>query len=308
MPYRGEIFALLTALCWTASSAVFAVASRSAGPLAANQFRLLLAVPVLLLLAWMCSGAPWPDAADDRVVLLVLSGIVGLVIGDIGFFHALAVIGPRVSSVVMGTWPVMAVCIALLLGEAPSLQVGAGVLLVVGGVTLVLLRSREGTAWNPGTTRAQWAWGVAGALLGACGQAGGVVLARAAMGPGDDLPAGVDPLQATVVRLCAAAVGLQLVAFVRRQPFACRSVLQSRKVLSMALLGCLFGPVLGVTLSMAATRWAASVATAASLMATTPIFMMPVARLAYGARIGLVGIGGTLLTVLGAIVCIGAGA
>lgn len=302
MPYQGEIFALATALCWAGSSMSFAYASRAVGGLPVNHFRLFVAVPVLALLAWLLTGQWWPShVAEDRVLLLVMSGLVGLVLGDIGFFHALAVLGPRVSSVVMSCWPALTVVIEMARGHVPTAWVVLGILTTVLGVAIVLLRSREGTSWNPGMTRRQWATGFAGAVIGALGQAGGVVLARAAMANGPDLPDGLSPLQATVVRMAAAAVGMQCVAAVHRRPLALARVCRDRRVVGAALLGALFGPIVGVWLSMAATHHAHDVGVAASLMATTPIFLMPISIWLYGARIGWLGGIGTVLAVAGAV-------
>jgi drug/metabolite transporter (DMT)-like permease len=301
MPHVGELCALATALCWTGSSLSFAVASRRAGGLPTNQFRLLAALPVLLALVLLSTGSAWPgDAPTDRIALLAASGLIGLVLGDLGFFHALATIGPRLGSVVMAAWPAIAVVAALPLGETADAAMLAGIALSMAGVVLVLLRSREGSAWRPGLSRTQWWTGLAGALLGAIGQALGVVLAKRGMAPVADGGAGVDPLPATLVRMTAAALGLQLVAFADRRPLALAAVVRDRRALAGALLGTAFGPVLGVWLSMVAVRHAAQTGVAAALMATTPIFMMPVARIAYGARIGWLGMAGTVLVVAGA--------
>ncbi|MBL8725648.1 MAG: DMT family transporter [Planctomycetes bacterium] len=302
MPHSGELCALLTALCFTASSTSFALSSRAVGGIATNQFRLWLAVPVLGALAWLASGSAWLDAGAERLLWLCASGLAGLVLGDIGYFHALATIGPRISAVLMATWPALAVAMALPLGERPDLQLFVGVLLMLAGVVLVLLRSREGSAWAPGLTTRAFTLGVLGALLGAFGQALGVVLAKRGMAPAADLPDGVDPLAATFVRMLAGALGVQVVATLQRQPFAGRAVLGNRTALLGASFGMVFGPVLGVWLSMVATKNVASTGVAAALMATMPLFMMPVARLVYGARIGGFGVFGTLLAVGGAVV------
>ncbi|MEO6594954.1 MAG: DMT family transporter [Planctomycetota bacterium] len=301
MPYLGEICALLTAVCWAGSSTAFAIASRAVGPVPANQFRLFAALPVLFLLAWLTTGQLWPvHLPERRVLLLVLSGLIGLTLGDLGFFYALAALGPRVSSVIMATWPAFAVLIALMTGNVPDGAVVLGIAVTITGVMLVLLRHREGTSWQPNLTRAQWWGGVAGAFVGAIGQAGGAVLARAAMKVGPDLPEGVIPLQATIVRMLAATLGLQLVLFVHRRPLAMRAVLADARATRAALLGALFGPVSGVWLSMTALRYAEHTGVAEALMATTPIFMIPVAVVVYGARVGWIGGFGTVLAVLGA--------
>jgi drug/metabolite transporter (DMT)-like permease len=297
----GEICALATAVCWTVSGVTFAIASRIAGGLHVNHLRLLVGAPVLLLVAWLVTGSAWPvGEAAGRLPLLYWSGFVGLVVGDVAYFYALAVIGPRVSSVIMGTWPAMTVGIRVFMGHSPRDIVLAGVAMVVLGVTMVLLKSREGTAWNPGMTGRQWALGVVAALIGTLGQAGTTVLAREAMAD----PGGVDPFRATAVRMVVGLIGLQVIATISRRPFGFVYVLKKPRAFGMAMIGCLFGPIIGVTLSMVATQQAEDVAVAASLMATTPIFMVPVAIFGWGARVSKTSIAGTLLTVAGAVVCI----
>ena len=73
-----------------------------------------------------------------------------------------------------------------------------------------------------------------------------------------------------------------------------------------AALGAVFGPIGGVWLSMVARTRAeetATVGVASALMATTPIFMMPVAFLVYRAPVGWLGAVGTLLAVGGVATC-----
>jgi drug/metabolite transporter (DMT)-like permease len=292
-------------VCWTGSGFTFAWASRAVGALPANQFRLVVAVPILLLLAYGVTGSCWPSAAStERVAWLAASGLIGLVLGDLGFFHALATIGPRLASVVMAMWPAFMVIIDVLMGHTPGQGVLLGILLTMLGVMLVLLRSREGTAWNPGLTRSRWALGVAGALLGALGQAGGYFVAGLGMVPASDLPEGVPPLQATVVRMVAGLCGMQLLLLLSGRPLPMQKVLTHRRAFGAASAGALMGPVVGVWLSMVARREASDNGVAAALMSTTPIFMMPLAAFAYRARIGWLGALGTGLAVAGAVVCV----
>ncbi|MBL8751448.1 MAG: DMT family transporter [Planctomycetes bacterium] len=305
MPYRGELFALLTAMCFTGSGLLFAVASKKTGPLPANHFRLAAGVPALLVICRLLTGEWWPfDLSTERAALLVASGLVGLVLGDIGFFHALATVGPRISTVVMATWPAVTVAIAAVQGRLPDWPVLLGITMTIAGVALVLLRSPDGASWRPGITRRMQFSGIAGALLGAVGQAIGFELAGLGMAAAADAPTGVDPLQATVVRMTAALVGLQLVATVQHAPAAFVAVVHDRRALQAAAWGALFGPIGGVTLSMMARKHAAVPSVAGALIATTPVFMMPVARFVYGARIGALGVLGTLVAVAGVAVCL----
>jgi drug/metabolite transporter (DMT)-like permease len=307
MPYLGEICALLTAVCWTASSTAFAIASRAVGPLPANHFRIWAALPVLFVLAWLVTGAWWPvGASSAQLGWMIASGFAGLVIGDIGYFYALAKIGPRLCSVVMACWPACVVAIEAALGRLPGPTVLVGIAATMVGVALVLLRNRDGGLWNPGVSPRQRALGFAGAVLGAVGQASGFVLAGFGMAADGTAPA-VDPLACTVVRMSTAAIGIQVLATAHRQPRALLRVGAHPRALRAALVGALFGPIGGVWLSMIARERAAasdSVGIASALMATTPIFMMPVAFALYRAPIGWIGAAGTVLAVGGVAICL----
>lgn len=305
MQYEGELFAVLAAICFTWSGVAFAVASKAVGPVPANHFRLVVGVPVLLVIGCLVTGQWWPtDLSNERLLLLAGSGLVGLVLGDIGFFHALATVGPRTSTVVMAGWPMITVVAAAIRGALPSAPVLFGITLTIVGVALVLLRSPDGAAWRPDLSPAQRVSGIAGAVLGAIGQAIGFELAGAGMQKSVDLPNGVEPITATVVRMVAALVGLWLVVAARRQPFAFVAVCRHPRALRAAAFGALFGPIGGVTLTMFARKHAAVPSVASALIATTPIFMMPVARIVYGSRIGALGVLGTLLAVAGALLCL----
>lgn len=306
MPYLGEICALLTAVCWTFSSSAFAVASREAGPLAANQFRLCGALPALLVLALIVCGSVWPFAASaEQLGWLVGSALAGLVLGDLGYFYALAKIGPRLCSVVYSCWPACTIAIEAAMGRLPGTAVLGGIALTIVGVAMVLLRRGEGAVWNPQTTRWQWLLGIAAALLGAVGQACGFVLSGFGMAAHDGATR-VDPLHGSVVRMATAVVAMQLFLFVQGQPFVMRRVFAHGRALRAALVGALFGPIGGVWLSMVArdqADGAEALGVVSALMATTPIFMMPLAWLLYRAPIGRLGVAGTVFAVGGAVLC-----
>ena len=220
MPYLGEITSLLAAMCWTVSSTAFAVASRAASPLAANQFRLYASLPLLVVLAVALLGAPWPAGASwAQLASASASGLCGLVLGDIGYFYALAKIGPRLCSVIMVSWPACVVLIEAGMGRAPSVAVLGGIALTMAGVVLVLLRGRDDAQWDPRVTPRQRTLGVLGAVLGSVGQAAGFVLAGPAMAADGDVAA-IEPLHCTVVRMATAVVVMQGVAFAQGQGFA----------------------------------------------------------------------------------------
>jgi drug/metabolite transporter (DMT)-like permease len=95
-PNIGEIAALGTAMCFSASSIFFTQAGKKYGPLVSNRLRLVVAVIVLVILNWVLYGSPFPiDAGIERWLWLGSSGIIGLAIGDLFLFQAYVTIGAR---------------------------------------------------------------------------------------------------------------------------------------------------------------------------------------------------------------------
>ncbi|MEQ1632281.1 MAG: DMT family transporter [Planctomycetota bacterium] len=303
MLHQDQVAALGAAMCWTGSSVFFGLASRAAGAVGVNQLRLFAAVPVMLCLHALTVGGLWPThLSDSRLLLLALSGVVGLAIGDLFYFHALASIGPRLSSVVQSTWPAMALGLAFATaGEVPDRTQSFGIALLAGGVLLVVLRSRDGSSWRPDLTARQRLIGLCAAAISALGQASGMILSRLAMRPSPGLEDGVDPLSATVVRLLAGTLAVVAISLVQRQGRAFVTVLRHPAALRSALFGTVLGPVVGIWLSMVATRHADSAGTAAALMSLTPLFMLPVAYVAYRARIHGLAVLGTVLATAGTV-------
>jgi drug/metabolite transporter (DMT)-like permease len=289
--HLGETAALGTALCWTGSALAFEAAARRMGALSLNLVRLAIGLAMLTLLAALVRGRPDPlDVAPTAAAWLAASGLVGLVFGDLCLFRAFVLIGARRSMLILTVTPAIAALIAWpVLGERLSLRDLAGMALTAAGVVVaVAARIRDPAAPPP----ALWP-GVALALGGALGQAGGLVLAKIG------LP-GVHPVAGTQIRLGAGVIGFAVVISLSRRWRPLRAALRDRGAVGVAALGAFLGPCLGVSLSLYAVTHAPA-GVAASLMALTPVFLVPVARLR-GEPVGLAGILGPLLAVAGVVV------
>jgi drug/metabolite transporter (DMT)-like permease len=296
----GELAALATALCFAVSSVSFGIASRAAGGLAVNRFRVLAALLLMLVLHVALRGEVWPrDLGGVRLVYILLSGVVGLAIGDVALFYAFGIIGPRLCSVLMAVWPALALLLDWMISNGqvkPRELVGVG--LTTLGVGMVVLRG-GGRPWNVHATACQRGWATAAALLGALGQAGGYLLARAAMTPDQDLPQGVPEVSTALVRMAAGAaviVGFGVVAGGRD---SMRRVVEHR-VVQHTLFGTVMGPVAGIWLSLVAARHAE--VSASALIVTTPLMLLPISYVVHRERVGAAGLFGTVLTVAGAFV------
>ena len=303
MPDAGELAALATAGCWVATALAFEAAGRRVGSLTVNLLRLLIAVVLQMVVCGLARGLVLPtDASAHAWLWLSVSGLVGFTFGDLCLFRAFVVLGSRLASLMMALAPPLTAVIGwLLLGEVLAPRDLAGMALTVGGVAwAVAERGRPATtqaAQAAGARRlaADRRWlGVALGFGGALGQAGGLVLSKLGMG-------GYDPFAATQIRVLAGTAGylalFTLLGWWRRLPAA----LGDRPAMGLTAVGAFFGPFLGVSLSLVAVQ-RIQAGVAASLMATTPVLIIPVVVLLGREKVGWGGVFGALSAVAGVAV------
>ncbi len=290
----GEFAALGTALAFSIGSVFLTLAGRHIGPLVLNRMRLIVAILLLSLTHWLTLGTPLPWSAEPhRWLWLGLSGVVGLVIGDIFLFQAFVWIGPRLSMLMMSLAPVIAALLAwVFLGERMALLEIIGVALTLGGVAWVVLeRNGAENSLNPDYGR-----GVLYGLGAAVGQAGGLVLAKNGLG------GTFSPVSANLIRMLTAAVVLWGLTFLQGQGHATiRAIWENPRGVRFALIGAFFGPFLGVSLSMLAIQ-SAEVGIASTLMSLTPVLLLPISYVVFKERYGWGAVVGTLLAIAGVAV------
>jgi drug/metabolite transporter (DMT)-like permease len=289
--HAGEIAAALTAACWACTAIAFEAAGLRIGSLAVNFLRLVIGLALLCAYGWILRGEPLPlDAPPQAWGWLTASSLAGLVIGDICLFRAFMVLGPRLSSLIMSTTPVFTALLGWAgLGETMTWTDIAGMTAVSIGIAwAVTARASAGRRPAPDPTLG----GIALAFGGAIGQAAGLVLSKHGMGQ-------YDAFAATQIRVIAAlACFVVLFTALRWWPRVVAGV-RDRLGLIYTALGAVFGPFLGVSLSLYAVQHA-NAGVAASIMATTPILIIPIVIIR-GERVPWGGIVGALVTVAGVV-------
>jgi drug/metabolite transporter (DMT)-like permease len=288
----GELAALGTALCWTASATFFTFSARRVGSVTVNRLRLLVAAVLLILLHWALQGRPLPlEAEPYRWLWLGLSGVVGLTLGDAFLFQAYVWIGTRRTMLMMSLAPVISAFLAwATLGEALSLQQWLGIALTVSGIAWVVAdrNGANGTSSNRDHVR-----GVLFGLGAALGQAVGLVLAK--RGLAGDFPA----LSGNVIRMVSAAGAMWAFTLLRRQAALTFTRIRENPQGMLPILGgSVFGPVLGVWLSLISIQLT-RVGVASTIMALPPVFLLPIAYFTFHEKIGWRALGGTLLAMIG---------
>lgn len=292
----GELAALGTSLSWTVSAFAFESATRRLGPLAMNFVRVALALAMLSVLVTFVRGSPLPtDATAGQLGWLMLSGLVGLVLGDLCLFRAYVEIGARRTMLLQTTAPIFTALIGwAALGEAPRASAALGTLLVLAGVSWAIYERSAAVARGAGTGRT--GLGVVLALGGALGQAGGLVLSKHGM-------AGYHPIAATQVRMIAGVLGFAVVLSLASAWPRVRQGWADRRGVGATAVGALFGPTIGVSLSLAAVAHTQA-GVASALIASQQVWMAA-ATVALGReRLGLGGLLGAVLAVAGVIVLV----
>ncbi|HMY14915.1 MAG TPA: DMT family transporter [Polyangium sp.] len=290
----GELAALGTACCWTASSLAFSAAGRRMGSLSLNLVRLVIAFCLLAILGLVRRGQPLPlDASPRTWGWLLASGFVGYVLGDICLFRAFVIIGPRLSMLLMALAPPIAAVLGFFfLNERISTLGLVGMAVTIAGVVWVVRERPDSSATNhteaKGDTLRQ------GILLGlgaALGQAGGMALGKIGMG-------NYDPVASGQIRVLAGVLGFSAVFFIVGWWGKTRDAIRDKTALGYASIGAFMGPVLGVTLSLFAVQHTET-GVAATIMSTTPVLLIPVVVLARLEKVTLRAGLGALIAVIG---------
>lgn len=290
MPHLGEITSLVVAVSWTVTALFADKASHRLGSMTANLLRLSLAILFLGILLGVTVGKPYPAYASGEAWLwLSLSAVVGYVFGDWCLFNCYLSIGARFGQLFMTLAPPMAAIAGwAILGESLSWKSGLAMAVTLSGIAISILSKGKGP-------RVQLTLPLKGVLLGlgaGLGQGVGLVLSKVGMQhyaaaiPADAprLMADMLPFASTMIRAVVGAAGFLALMALQKDLPRLSSAVHDRIGMRYALIMTLFGPVLGVSLSLMAVQYTHA-GIASTLMALTPVFILLPYALLYKQRI-----------------------
>jgi len=285
---RGELAALAAAFIWAGASVIYSGMGRQISPLMLNLVKGLVAL-ALLVLTLVLWGELFPVVPLTSVGLLLLSGAIGIGLGDTVYFMSLNSLGARRSLVLESLAPPMAALLALTcLQETLSPWSWGGILLTVSGVTWVVAERMPVEFHAPIAPM----WGVLFGMLAALAQATGVVLSRAALAGSD-----IDPLWSTCIRLAAGTLVLLIWLGLQRRSLRELAPLGSPRLLLLVSLTAFASTYVAIWLQQIAIKYAPA-GIAQSLSATSPLFVLPMA-IALGEKVSLRAILGVLVAIVG---------
>lgn len=261
----GTIYALTAALCWAGSSTILKSLTTKIDTLSLNTLR-LCATSLLLFVVILLSGrgTEFANTPLMPLVYLIISGVIGLAIGDTIFIKSLSYLNvSQVFPIALSSNTVFTVLLAvLLLGESFTWITGLGTFLVL--LAVYLLTSTRMTNSTPGRTRGK---GIILALIAGATWAIAVVTLK--LGALD-----INPLVAAAIKLPSAAIVLLPFALSQRGSGALQLRKYSSRNLALTLTS---GPLdygVGMVFFITAIQLIGA-GRAVVLSSASPLFLLP---------------------------------
>ena len=299
MTYIGELISIGVAFSWTATALLSEFGSKRLGNLTLNVLRMALALVLSLVLFGVVTGSILPPGASAEAAgWMLLSGLVGYVIGDFCLFQCYIIIGSRYGQLFMTLAPLTAALMAwVTLGQQMTEMSILAMLVTLFGIGISVLGRGE-HHWVSLKLPLN---GVLFAIGAAICQGVGLVLSKIGMDHYEavaEMPAWLVPFSANFFRCVAGIIGFTLLLYMREGFLPLREALHDRKGMSVAVATTLFGPFVGVGFSLMAVQYTAA-GIASTLMAMTPIIILLPSYWLFHERITWKAVLGALISVIG---------
>jgi drug/metabolite transporter (DMT)-like permease len=229
---------------------------------------------------------------------MLLSGLVGYVIGDYCLFQCYIIIGSRYGQLFMTLAPLAAALMAwITLGQQMNAMSIVAMLVTLLGIGISVLGRGE----HHKVSLKLPLNGVLFAIGAAVCQGVGLVLSKIGMDHyvvSADMPEWLVPFSANFYRCVAGIIGFSLLLWYRDGMEPLREALHDKKGLSVATATTIFGPFIGVGFSLMAVQYTAA-GIASTLMAMTPIIILLPSYWLFHEKITLKAVLGAIISVIG---------
>ena len=139
----GDIYAILTAICWSCGVICFDIAGRVLNSLQISLLKNI--VGVLGFIGFLLlQGDPFPLFAQHDYFILIVSGFIGVALGDLLFLASLRRIGSSLSAIISTSYSVSIFILAYIMyQEVISVFAYFGGVMVISGVIVGTRESPE---------------------------------------------------------------------------------------------------------------------------------------------------------------------
>lgn len=309
MEHIGELIAFVVAISWTATAIFAEIATKRLGTLVVNVIRMGLSVVLLSLLLFIFTGSLLPQGMSARSAFWFgLSGLVGYVFGDYCLYKSYTYIGSRFGQLFITLSSLFAAIAGyLLLSETISLKSAIGIVVTIAGIGI--------SVFNKGGNghKIELKLSVTGVLLGlgaAMGQGVGLVLSKlgmeayklSAQGSSESI-INMMPFAGTLTRSIIGFVGFVALLVASGNIKAFKRGIHDTKGMFYSLLCSIFGPVIGVSLSLLAVTLT-NTGVAQTIMSTSPVLILFPSYFIFKQKITLLEVVGAIISVTGVVILI----
>ncbi len=258
--------ALTAAFAWSLASLISVDIARKLGSIAFNRIRLIIVTIMLVSYTYFTKG--WGSINVNFLTAIILSGFIGVFLGDTLLFIALKTIGPRRNNILFAlAAPFTVILNIFVLKQQMSIEEIIGCFLVFVGVIVAII---YGTSKN---NLHRWEKiegsiniGIIVGILAALCQAVGIII----MKPILDL--GADPIASAAIRTGISAILLSLTFLLPQEIFKNKTKINIYLMFQIIISGFL-GMAFGMSLLLIALQ-KGDAGIVSTLSSTSPIMVL----------------------------------
>ncbi len=264
--YFFYFLALLAALSWSIASLISTDVSRKLGGIGFNRIRLLIVS--LMLISYTFIDNSWQTISLNYLNTIIISGIIGVFIGDTLLFSALQKIGPRRNNILFSlAAPFTVILNIIVLKNLMQIIEIIGCLMVFIGVVIAISygeNKKNIHRWEiiEGSIKIGIILGVFAALC----QAIGLIMMKPI------LDSGADPIASAAIRTSISAFLLSFTFFYKSNLRNLKNIITLDIILKTIISGFL-GMALGMSLLLISLK-NADAGIVATLSSTSPIMVL----------------------------------
>ena len=258
--------ALAAALSWSIASLISVDITRALGGIAFNRIRLIVVTIMLVTYTSLTNG--WSSINNNLLAPIIISGFIGIFLGDTLLFLALKTIGPRRNNILFAlAAPFTVILNIFILQQKMTIMQIIGCSVVFIGVVIAIVYGTSKTnehKWEK--IEGSINLGILFAVLAALGQAIGIIIIKPV------LSEGADPIASAAIRTGVSAIALGVTYFLPHKVFRDKTKLNINLIVKTIISGFL-GMALGMSLLLIALQ-KGDAGIVATLSSTSPIMIL----------------------------------
>jgi len=264
--YLYYSLALLAALSWSIASLISTDITRTLGSVNFNRLRLIFVS--IMLITYASFQNSWNTIYIDHLNIIILSGVVGIFLGDSFLFMALQRIGPRRNNILFSlAAPFTVILNIIILKQKMSFFEIIGCLSVFIGVVIAI------TYGSSKTNKHRWEliegsikFGLLMGILAAFCQAIGLIMMKPILNQG------ADPIASAAIRTSISAFLLSF-TFIAKFRKVTNKVIYTPMIISKIIISGFLGMALGMSLLLISLQ-KVDAGIVATLASTSPIMIL----------------------------------